>query len=114
MTEKENSPCHVYHADYLLDRNKNTFERRAAIMYYTIKDILTLTGMTKSALQKQWETGKGPKRIADGIVRIPKADALAWAEERARNTRPVYAPMYERAAQFMRMDLHLDQGAYAV
>jgi hypothetical protein len=83
-------------------------------MFYTIKDILTLTGLKKDALFKQWQKGIGPKRIADGFIRIPKHDALSWAEERARNARPVWAPRYERAAQFMKMDMHLDQTAYAM
>jgi hypothetical protein len=82
-------------------------------MYYTIKELLAITGLRKNALMKQWAKGVGPKRIADGIVRIPKADALAWALERARNTPAVRQPLYERAAQFMRMDQHLDnQAAY--
>jgi hypothetical protein len=83
-------------------------------MYYTIKELAALTGLHKNSLTKQWHKGQGPKRIGDRFYRIPKADALAWAEERARNTKPVYAPLYERAIQFMKMDQHLDNAAYAV
>jgi hypothetical protein len=83
-------------------------------LYYTTKELQKIVGVSRQALVHLWNVGKGPNRITDGHYRIPKADALAWAEDMARTSRPTYAPKYERAAQFMRMDLHLDQGVYAV
>jgi hypothetical protein len=84
------------------------------LSYYTVNDIVRLVGFNRKSLEAMWRNGKGPKRIADGNIRILKLDALIWAEERARKTTPVAAPKFQRAAEYIRMDLHLGQQALAV
>jgi hypothetical protein len=82
--------------------------------FYTPNDIKKIVGMSRNALDYLWSVGKGPNRIGDGFYRIPKVDALSWAERMAQTAKPVRAPKYVRAAEFMRMDIQLDQHALAV
>jgi len=83
-------------------------------MFYTIDELADIVGIHRQSIHDQWRRGKGPERVLDRIVRIPRTSAIEWAMERAQNTRSVYKPLYERALTIMRMDALRDNGAYAV